>query len=39
VIGEPISQAKKGAERHMHFVKIGDRAINMDNVAQIEHQC
>ena len=22
----------------MHFVKIGNRAINMDNVAQIEHQ-
>lgn len=22
----------------MHFVKIGDRAINLDNVAHIEHQ-
>jgi hypothetical protein len=31
-----MSQAQAAEERPMHFVRIGDRAINLDNVAQIE---
>ena len=36
MISEPISQVQAAEEHPMHFVRIVDRAINLDNVAQIE---